>query len=160
MISRITTCPHCSTRFNVSEQITDKTLICPHCLADVDNAGPGSPIRAADINTDVKRHLSAGSIVLAVLIGLCVLGIAIAFYVHRFRDGGEADIGHLFLIAEFFAALEILVSIAIIRGLIRWGISGVRTQSRVRHRVPLAGHDRGCLHLSSSSLAIALLRTF
>jgi hypothetical protein len=77
-MSRITTCPYCSTRLSLSERITDKTLICPHCLAEVDNAWPGSQIRADDINTNVKRDVSVGSIVLAVLIGLCVLGIVMA----------------------------------------------------------------------------------
>ncbi|GEM_PF-6991651 len=77
-MSRITTCPHCSMRVSVPEGITDKTLICPRCLADVDNPQPGFQIRAADINTDVKRDVNAGCIILAVLIGLCVCGIIMA----------------------------------------------------------------------------------
>ena len=80
-MSQITTCPHCSKRLRVSEQITDKTLICPHCLADVDNPQPGFQIRAGDIDTDVKRDVSAVSLVLAVLIGLCVVGVAMALFV-------------------------------------------------------------------------------
>jgi hypothetical protein len=44
----------------------------------VDNAHPGFQIRAADLNTDVKRDTKVGSIVLAVLIGLCVCGIVMA----------------------------------------------------------------------------------
>lgn len=77
-MSPITTCPHCSTRLNVPEGIAYKTLICPHCLADVDNPQPGFQIRAADINTDVKNDLKGGCIALALLIGLCVCGIVMA----------------------------------------------------------------------------------
>jgi hypothetical protein len=113
-MSRITTCPHCATRLSVPEGITDKTLICPHCLADVDNAGSGSQIRAADINTDVKRDLNVGCIVLAVLIGLCVIGIAMAI--------GNNSIPFLFYSC---AALAVLVSIAVIH----MGYSGVRNPS-------------------------------
>lgn len=88
-MSRFTYCPHCSTRLRVSEGITDETLICPHCLADVDNAWSGSQIRAADINTDVKRDMSRASTILAVVIGLCLLGIAIALFVGLQAKGGE-----------------------------------------------------------------------
>jgi hypothetical protein len=70
----------------------------------VENPQPGSPIRIADINTDVKRDLSVSSIVLAVLIGLCVLGIAVA----TGKDAPE-------LLALSCAALAVLVSVAIIR---------------------------------------------
>lgn len=104
-MSRITTCPHCSTRLRVSEQITDKALICPHCLANLDNPQPGSQIRFDDINTDVKRDVSAGCIVLAVLIGLCVLGIATAYF------QGNPGIP---LLGFSCAALALLVSIVII----------------------------------------------
>jgi hypothetical protein len=103
-MSQITTCPHCSTRLHVSEGITDKTLICPHCLADVSNPWPGSQIRAADINTDVKRDVNVGCISLAVLMGLCFLGIIMAI--------GNKDFGGLFISG---AALLVLGSIAIIR---------------------------------------------
>lgn len=94
-MSRITLCPHCSRRLQVSEQITNKTLICPHCLADVDNPRPGFQIPAADLHTDVKRDMSVVSTVLALLIGLCVLGIAIAFFVglQGRRMGGERGLG-------------------------------------------------------------------
>jgi hypothetical protein len=120
-MSRITTCPHCATRFHVEERITDKTLICPHCLGDMDNAGPGNQIRAADINTDVKRDLGVGGIILAVLIGLCALGIAIAFLTPKMGDNKSGDTSIL-LLAYSCAALAVLGSIAIIR----WGISSIR----------------------------------
>ena len=117
-MSRITTCPHCAKRFRVSEQITDKTLICPHCLADVDNAAPGNQIRAADINTDVKRDLRVGTIVLAVLIGFCVLGITTAF------SGMFSSINALKLMVISSAALAVLLIIAIIRWMVHQGRSG------------------------------------
>lgn len=129
-MSRITTCPHCSTRLSVSDGITDKTLICPRCLADVDNARPGSQIRADDINTNVKRDVSVGSIVLAVLIGLCVLGIVVTILAPR--SGGRHDFGPLIQLAYFFAALDAFVGIAILRGLLRWGTSGVQSPSVAR----------------------------
>ncbi|MGH7174501.1 MAG: hypothetical protein ACRELG_29900 [Gemmataceae bacterium] len=108
MISRITTCPHCSTRLRLAERITDKSLICPHCLAEVDNAWPGSQIRADDIDTDVKRDVNVGSIVLAVLMGLCVLGISIT-----------SSFGPLI----FLGAIAGLVIIAFIRSIFRAGAS-------------------------------------
>jgi hypothetical protein len=74
-MNRITTCSHCATRLRISEQITGKTLICPRCLADVDNPQPGLQIRAANINTEVTRDVKGGCLALAVLIGLCVCGI-------------------------------------------------------------------------------------
>lgn len=129
-MSRITTCPHCSTRLSLSERITDKTLICPHCLADVDNPWPRSQIRAADINTYVKRDLSAVSIVLAVLMGLCVLGIVVTILAPR--SGGRHDFGPLIQLAYFFAALDAVVCIAILRGLLRWATSGVQSPSLAR----------------------------
>ncbi len=120
-MSRITACPRCAERLRVSEQITDKTLICPHCLADVDNPQPGFRIRAADINTEVKRDLSVGSIVLLVLIGLCVLGIAIAFFSIRAGNRGKSPSEGLWqLLIGSFLALDFFVTIAIIR----WAISG------------------------------------
>lgn len=108
-MSHITTCPRCSTRISVSEGITEKTLICPHCLANVENAWPGSQIRADDINTDVKRDIRAGSIVLAALIGLCVLGTAIALFVVPPGDA-KAE-----LLMFSFAPLCILIPITMIR---------------------------------------------
>jgi hypothetical protein len=127
-MSRITTCPHCSTRIRVSEQITDRILICPHCLAEVDNAHPGFQIRAADLNTDVKRDTKVGSIVLAVLIGLCVCGIVLAFWSSRILKG-ETSIAALFYMVMLFAGLDVLVSVAIIRGLVRRRVSGIRAPS-------------------------------
>jgi len=125
-MNQIVACPHCSKRLDVPECITEKTVICPHCLADVDNTQPGSQIRAADINTDVKRDLSVGSIVLAVLIGVCVLGIAIAFFTPK-----EEPLDITLLMISFIG-LDFLVSIAIMRVLIRWGFSGVRVPSAAR----------------------------
>lgn len=129
-MSHIITCPGCSAQFRVSEQIIDKTLICPRCLAEVDNPQPGFQIRASDINTDVKRDLSTISFVLTVLIGLCVLGIVIAFFLglHARGMGGEKGLGagifSLLAITTCFGVLDVLVSIAIIRALIRRGSSG------------------------------------
>jgi hypothetical protein len=86
----------------------DKTLICPHCLANVDNPWPGRQIRTNDISTDVKSDVRGGCIALAVLIGLCVLGVAMASF-------GPFSVP---------AAIAALVIIAIIRSLVRWGTSG------------------------------------
>jgi len=148
-MSRIITCPHCATRLRVSEGITDKTLICPHCFADVDNARTGSPIRAADINTDVKRALSVGSIILAVLIGLCALGIEIVLLDARRRTYEHRT----FILATFFfAVLAALVSIAIILGLVRWGISGVQA--------PSAGRVLGILFLSLGTIVAVIIFSF
>ncbi len=156
-MSQIATCPHCSKRLRVSDQITDKTLICPHCLADVDNPRPGMQIRAPDLDTDVKRDVSVGSIVLAVLIGLCVLGIALAFFVgHHSQGKGEGGLGEgifsLLLLMNCFGALDILVSIAIIRWLIRRRISGVRE--------PSVGRVVGIAFLSLGTVAAVVVFFF
>lgn len=148
-MSHITTCPNCSTRLRVSEQITDKTMICPHCLADVDNPQPGFQIRAADIDTDVKRDVSLVSIALHVLIGLCVLGIAMAFFSPR---QGEQGLGRALWLAMLFVVLDILVGIAIIRVLVRWGVSGVRT--------PSAGRVLGITFLSLGTIVAVILFFF
>jgi hypothetical protein len=145
----MTTCPHCSTRLRVPDQITDKTLICPRCLADVANPKPGFQIRAMDLDTDVKRGLSVGTIVLLVLIGLCVLGITLSFF--GLRSGkGDLGVGLFFLFC--FGALDALVSIAIIRGLIHWGISGVRT--------PSVGKVLGVVFLSLGTVVAAVIFFF
>jgi hypothetical protein len=149
-MNRITACPHCSTRLSVPEGITDKTLICPHCLADVDNPQQGFQIQAANINTDVKRYMSVSGIVLAALIGFCVFGIAIAFFVPRGRHWAETP--RIFLLLFSFAALDVLVSIAIIRGLVRWGISGVRT--------PSVGRVIGIVFLSLGSIVAVIIFFF
>lgn len=133
-MNHVTTCPNCSGRLRVSDQITDKTLICPHCLADVNNPQPGIQIPAADINTDVKRGLSVGSIVLAVLIGLNVLGITLACVRAALRATSPSipNTPRAQELVFYFAALDVLVSMAIIRRLGRWGNSGVRPPSIAR----------------------------
>lgn len=81
---------------------------------------------------DMKSGMSVGSIVLAVLIGLCVLGIALAFFAglqSRSIEGEEslgAGISSLLIITTCFGALDVLVSLAIIRGPIRRRISVVQ----------------------------------
>lgn len=100
-MSHIVTCPRCSSQLRVSEQITDKTLICPRCLADMNNPWPTGQIRFADINTDVKREVNEGGIVLAVLIGLCVLGIVL--------------MPTRFAYLAYFGVIPVLVLSAIIR---------------------------------------------
>lgn len=108
-MNRITTCPHCASRLNVSEQINDKTLICPRCLAEVANPQPGFQTPVPDINTDVERDLKMGNDVLAVLIVVCILGIAMAIFV---VNRGEAKAA---LIMFSSAALCILIPLAILR---------------------------------------------
>jgi hypothetical protein len=77
----------------------------------VDNPLPGSQIRADDIHTDVKRDMRVGNIVLAVLIGLCVLGIVMAIGNTAIEFGAR-----LSLIFISGAALLVLGCIAILRG--------------------------------------------
>lgn len=103
-MNQIVICPHCSRHLRVSEQITDKTLICPQCFAEVGNPQPGSRIRAPEINIDVKRDENVGCIVLAVLFGLCVLGIAMS-----------SSFGPLI----FLGVIGLLVIIAMFRSLLR-----------------------------------------
>jgi hypothetical protein len=155
-MSQITTCPHCSTRLRVSDQITDKTMICPRCLADVDNSQQGFQVRAADIDTDVKRGLSDTSIVLLVLIGLCVLGIALVFFGLSSVKGQsvkpQASALPFVALIGLFGLLDVLISIAMVRGLIRWGISGVRT--------PTVGRVLGIVFLALGTVVAAIVFFF
>ena len=125
-MSHITACPHCSTQIRVPDWNTHKTLLCPRCLADVDNVWPGSKIRADDIHTDVTRDLRVGNIVLALLIGLCVFGIAIGYFSLRYtgQKGSQFDFFEQLMIFSFIA-LDLVVTIAIIR----WAISGTGVPS-------------------------------
>lgn len=151
-MNRILTCPHCSTRLQVSEQISDKALICPHCLADVDNPQPGFQIRAADINTDVKRDTKVGSIILALLLGLWVLGMVITFFA-PVKHTGEAEINWLSLLMYLSAGLAVLVGIAFVYGLTHSDSSGDGT--------PSAGSVLGILFLFLGTIvAIALFGFF
>lgn len=124
-MSHIITCPNCSTQVRVPDRNTDKTFICPRCLADVDSTWPVGPIRATSINTDVKRDVSVGSIVLAVLIILCVLGVVLVLAIASPKSSGYGSPREFWLMFPF-AALDVLVSIAIIRGLLRRGIFDTR----------------------------------
>jgi hypothetical protein len=152
-MNHITTCPHCSKRLRVSEQITDKTLICPHCLANVDNPRPGVQIQAPDLDTCVKRDVSVGTIVLAVLIGFCLLGIAIAFLYDRVGGRSPTDpISFALLMVFIFSVLEVLVSIAIVHGLVHWGTSG--------NRGPSIGRVFGITLLSLVSISAAVIFLF
>lgn len=134
-MSRITTCPRCCTRISVPEGITDKTLICLRCLAEVNNPWQGSQVRADDINTEVKRDVNVGCMVLAALIGFCVLGWVLA--VSQGESGST--------LAGFSCiALVALVGIASIYGLIRWRSSFVGS--------PFAQNMLGCAVLAVGTL--------
>jgi hypothetical protein len=135
-MSYVVTCPYCSTQVRVPDRQAEKTFICPRCLADVNNppaqgtiravevepGRPASQIQRAEINTDVRRDLSVGSIVLTVLIGLCVLGISIVLFMSTDWGGGYRSISIAFALMFPFAGLDVLVSIAIIRGFLRRGV--------------------------------------
>jgi len=118
----------------------------------MDNAQPGAQIQAPNINTDVKRDLSAGSIVLFVLTGLCVLGIAMALFAVRSSESHESGIQIFVSVALLFAVLDVTVSIAIIRGLVRWGIAGIRT--------PSVGRVSGIILLSLGTIVAVVIFFF
>ncbi len=152
-MSHIATCPHCSTRLRVADHIADRTLICPHCLAALDNPQPRTQVRATEIDTDVKRGLSAGSVVLALLIGLSIVGIVTTFsYLNEKPGIPEERYVTGFLVLFCFFALEVLVSIAVVRGLIRWGTSGAR--------VPSVGKVIGITFLSLGTAAAIVIFFF
>jgi hypothetical protein len=104
--------------------VTERSSICPHCLGAIDNPVAGMAEKDYGINTDVRRDLSVGSIILGILIGLCVLGTIVAFAATPGR-GGYDKLGFALILMFIFAALDVLVSIACIRAIIRWGTSGV-----------------------------------
>ena len=88
----------------------------------MDNPQPGSRIQTPEINTDVNLDVNVGCIVLAVLMGLCVLGIAIPIPIGTSTLPSDMQ----FLIVFYSgAALFVLVCIAIARGMVRRGIFGV-----------------------------------
>jgi hypothetical protein len=84
----------------------------------MENAWPGSQIRPADINTDVKRDLNVGCIGSAVVVALCVLGIM-----------GVSSPPFLFLC---LGAIVIFVIIAIVRSLARGGARGATASTANR----------------------------
>jgi hypothetical protein len=86
----------------------------------VDNPRSELQIPVAELDTDVKRDISVTSIVLVVLIGLCVLGITTAFFL--FQNPSIA----LNVLVVCSTALAVLIVVAIVRGLLRWGMSGAK----------------------------------
>lgn len=127
-MSHIVTCPFCSTQVRVPERNMDKTFICPRCLADVDNSWPGSQIQVANLNTDVRRDVNVGSIVLAVLIILCVIGVVAGFLIPTPKEAYGVFVNAVPLMF-CFALLDVLVSIAIIRALVRRSVYGTHAPS-------------------------------
>jgi hypothetical protein len=99
-------------------------------MAEIDNpeADPDAP--SASVAREVGRGLSLTSIVLAVLIGLCIVGIIVTFVATP--PGHVAGLEVLVVLMYFFAFLDVLVSIAFVRSLWRWGLSGIRAPSTVR----------------------------
>jgi hypothetical protein len=126
-MSRIITCLKCHSRLRVADCVTEPTLLCPRCLARVDNPVAGVRLSLPSIDTDVRRDLGAGSIALGVLIGLCLLGVALSFVFSKRTV--ESALGFLLFMMLCFTALDVLVSIACVRALWRWGMSGIRTPS-------------------------------
>lgn len=126
-MSRVFACRHCSTSLNVPERFTDRTFLCPHCLGEVNNPWPGSSVQAPELDTDVKRDLSVGSWVLAILIGICVLGVLLTLFAPRGSETYEIEKAIWLMCA--FAVLDVLVSIALIRRIVRVGTAGVHSVS-------------------------------
>jgi hypothetical protein len=108
-MSQVTTCPHCHSRLRMPEGVTERTQICPHCLHSVENPLAGVQPATAGINTDVRRDLSAGTIVLAVLIGLCVIGASGCVIGASVAEGMPYGLRGLFcslmLVLSFFVVL-------------------------------------------------------
>src|SRR5207245_1008065 len=118
-MSRIITCLKCHTRLRVPDRVTEPTLLCPRCLGQVNNPVAGLKPSVLSLDTDVRRELNLGSIVLAVLIGACSLGVVLSLVLSRSRSVGD-QIGLALLLMLCFAALDVLVSIACIRAMFRW----------------------------------------
>jgi hypothetical protein len=123
------TCPECNARIHIPPQVGART-ICPRCVAEIDNpdADPAAP--PAGVAREVGRGLSATSIVLAVLIGLCIVGIIVTYMATS--PGHMAGLEVLVMSMYLFALLDVLVSIAFVRSLWRWGLAGIRAPSAVR----------------------------
>lgn len=168
-MSRLATCPRCSTRISVPEGITDKTLICLRCLAEVNNPWQGSQIRAADLNTDVKRDVNGGCIVLGVLMGFCVLGVATAI------GNPQMHLNDQFALLFFSClAFVVLVCIAIIHWLVGRGSPGAETprvenvlnteerteQPATDAQIPKIESVFGCILLVLGTIAAAIIFTF
>jgi hypothetical protein len=133
------TCPHCMARFRnpnygQSPPVPEATAVTApssaiHDLPDrlTQLQRHESRVAVADMDTDVRRDLSMGNIVLGVLIGLCVLGTIVAFAATP--RGGYGGLDLAFVLMFIFAALDVLVSIVCIRAFVRWGMAGVRVPS-------------------------------
>ncbi len=119
-MSQITICPRCQGHLSVPEGITDRTLLCPRCLGSVDNSFRGVTEDYGGINTDVRREMNVGGIVLAVLIGLCLLGVFAIAASPRPRGELTLVLQHtMFPLMYIFVALMVLFSIVWVRAIIR-----------------------------------------
>ncbi len=148
-MSRIITCLKCHARLHVPDRVTEPTLLCPRCLGQVDNPVAGLKPSVLSLDTDVRRELNLGGIVLGVLIGLCVLGVGLSLLLKR--SAGNGAVGGVLLMMVCFLALDVLVSVACIMATWRLGMAGVRT--------PSAGRVLG-LVLLSFGLVVAVVIFF
>ncbi|MGH7174500.1 MAG: hypothetical protein ACRELG_29895 [Gemmataceae bacterium] len=149
-MSHIATCSHCSRRIQVPDWNIHKPLICPHCLAEVGNHQPGAQIQAPNINTDVKRDLNIGNIVLAVLIGFFVLGFLASIPSHNAKSETLGVVGGYFCLFSL-AAVAVVLIIGGIR-LLRSGRSGAR--------VPAIDQALGCVLLVLGTIASFVIFIF
>jgi hypothetical protein len=109
-------CPRCGRVLRVPAALTDEVVTCPSCLAMMPNP---HGVRRGGLEAEVRREWSVTSVVLAVLIGLCVVGIILSWIGARATPQREQYLGQAILlalcVAGGFAILDLLVVIAIVR---------------------------------------------
>jgi hypothetical protein len=133
------TCPECQTRLSVSENVTARTLVCPHCLTDIENPRAGPASVAPNFLRDVRRDSNMTSWILLVLIGLCVAGIAMIYAHGQGAFGNRPDSLWILPAMYGFGILDVLVFLAAVRPLWRVLLGGLENASTVGITVRIIG---------------------
>ena len=125
-------------------------LLTARCLAPVDNPDADPADRTPGLRREVGRGQKVATIVLAVLIGLCVLGLFLAFVTTP--GGSRAGLEVLLKLMLGFAILDVLVIALALLSLWRWGLSGVRA--------PTVARVLGLVGLSFATVAAVVIAFF
>jgi len=137
MVQRLT-CPGCGRSVSIRDDASAATVSCPRCLTPlsgpaltaVQEAGSAvtepparpagmesvwrdlPPVRPAGLDRDIKRDTTGTSVVLAILVGCCILGIVAVFL--TWGGPHKADSGYNILsIVVLFGILDFLVIVQV-----------------------------------------------
>lgn len=137
-MSTIVTCPNCKTTLRVADDVSSRG-VCPQCFAALDNSGAAPVNRAPNLLRDVRRDSSMTSWILLVLIGLCVVGIAVIYAHGQGAFGNRPESLWILPAAYGFGILDVLVFLAAVRPLWRVLLGGIGNASTVGTIVRVIG---------------------